>query len=200
MKITFDAKSLRAAIHCAAKKDVRFYLNGVLVHVNSTKALTVCATQGHVMFACNVEYCSEGEAFAPGFQIIVPYETIKALPKPSKYGDIVTLESLPDGSYMLGNSRFIAIDGRFPDYRRVIPSIDAKAPSEPNHYNPEYLVTCNDALRTFFNGPKTISYKLTHLEGSGVVHDGRSDAVCVVMPLRGDAAYQGFFNNSDLDA
>lgn len=194
MKITFKTSVLRAALICAAKKDLRYYLQGICISINHPEVAMVYGTNGHILFAGQspIEVIEAPEAY--GFEIIIPGDVIKA---PSvKKTDTVTLEtidSMPKGYYVLGNSRFQAIDARFPDVSRVIPSRDAFAEVKPSYFKPEYLCTANEALAMFYGHKKDKCYSLAQRgDASGVVHNERNDALVVVMPMRNNAgSYQG---------
>jgi len=193
MKITLKTSVLRAALLCAAKKDIRYYLQGICISFNHPEVAMVCGTNGHILFAgqCPIEVIEAPEAY--GFEIIVPGDVIKGLDKKAEVVMLETIDSMPKGYYVLGNSRFQAIDARFPDISRVIPSRDAFAEIKPSYFKPEYLCTANEALAMFYGDKKDKCYSLAQRgDASGVVHNERNDALVVVMPMRNDAgSYQG---------
>ncbi|MDH5784310.1 MAG: DNA polymerase III subunit beta [Chromatiales bacterium] len=106
---------------CMANQDVRYYLNGLLLELNPT-SLRAVATDGHRLAlsekACDI---SNGDIK----QIIVPRKGIIELTR--------LLSDSDDGCTVQINNNFIRIDlgeivftsklidGRFPDYDRVIP-------------------------------------------------------------------------------
>lgn len=193
MKISIKTSVLRAALLCAAKKDIRYYLQGICISFNHPQIAMVCGTNGHILFAgqCPIDVIEAPEAY--GFEIIVPGDVIKALDKKAKVVMLETIDAMPKGHYVLGNTRFQAMDARFPDISRVIPSRDAFAEIKPSYFKPEYLCTANEALAMYYGSKKDICYPLhTRGDGSGVVHMNRNDALVVVMPMRNDAGtYQG---------
>jgi len=193
MKISLKTSVLRAALMCAAKKDIRYYLQGVCVSINHPEVAMVYGTNGHILFAgqCPIDVIEAPEAY--GFEIIVPGDVIKGLDKKANVVMLEIIDSMPKGYYVLGNSRFQAIDARFPDVSRVIPSRDAFAEIKPSYFKPEYLCTANEALAMFYGDKKDKCYSLAQRgDASGVVHNGRNDALVVVMPMRNDAGnYQG---------
>ena len=193
MKITLKTSVLRAALLCAAKKDIRYYLQGICISFNHPEVAMVCGTNGHILFAgqCPIDVIEAPEAY--GFEIIVPGDVIKGLDKKAAVVMLETIDSMPKGYYVLGNSRFQAIDAKFPDISRVIPSRDAFSEIKPSYFRPEYLCTANEALAMYYGSKKDICYPLhTRGDGSGVVHMNRNDALVVVMPMRNDAGtYQG---------
>jgi hypothetical protein len=153
----------------------------------------VSGTNGHILFAgqCPIDVIEAPEAY--GFEIIVPGDVIKGLDKKAAVVMLETIDSMPKGHYVLGNTRFQAIDARFPDISRVIPSRDAFPEQKASYFRPEYLCTANEALAMFYGDKKDKCYSLAQRgDASGVVHNGRNDALVVVMPMRNDADnYQG---------
>ena len=193
MKITLKTSVLRAALLCSAKKDIRYYLQGICISFNHPEIAMVCGTNGHILFAgqCPIDVIEAPEAY--GFEIIVPGDVIKGLDKKAEVVMLETIDAMPKGHYVLGNTRFQAIDARFPDVSRVIPSRDAFAEQKASYFKPEYLCTANEALAMFYGDKKDKCYSLAQRgDASGVVHNGRNDALVVVMPMRNDAgSYQG---------
>ena len=197
MKISLKTSVLRAALLCSAKKDIRYYLQGICISFNHPEIAMVYGTNGHILFAGQspIEVIEAPDAY--GFEIIVPGDVIKGLDKKAEVVMLETIDAMPKGHYVLGNTRFQAIDARFPDVSRVIPSRDAFAEQKASYFKPEYLCTANEALAMFYGNKKDKCYSLAQRgDASGVVHNGRNDALVVVMPMRNDADnYQGL--NSD---
>ena len=103
-----------------AQQDVRYYLNGLLIETGG-KHLRAVATDGHRLSLCQAEM--DGKA-APEQQVIVPRKGVLELQRLLSGEGSVTLEL---GSnhirIQLEGIRFTSklIDGRFPEYERVIP-------------------------------------------------------------------------------
>ena len=103
-----------------AQQDVRYYLNGLLIET-SKKHLRAVATDGHRLALCEVEL--DGGA-ASERQVIVPRKGVMELQRLLSGEGGVELEL---GSnhirVQLDGIRFTSklIDGRFPEYERVIP-------------------------------------------------------------------------------
>ena len=203
MKIALS--TLKAANTCAAVKDIRYYLQGVLIEFIASavdtateKAAIVCGTDGHVLFAARtVVDLADGEnAPEKGTQIIVPYDVIKTAKLRHKANTFVDLIQISETQWQLGDTLFRPIDGKFPDYRCVIPDrsdVISKA-QEPGNFNPELLTRARDALRLHRNDRNLRPATYQRGVYSAVVHDERNDAVVVVMPMREDftpARYQG---------
>lgn len=104
-----------------AHQDVRYYLNGLLLEVANGE-LRAVATDGHRLAFCQLEAPMEIEE---NQQIIVPRKGIMELQK--LLGDTAQTVEIEIGPNHLRVSaadlRFTSklIDGRFPDYQRVIP-------------------------------------------------------------------------------
>ena len=193
MKITLKTSVLRAALICAAKKDLRYYLQGVCVSINNPNVAMVYGTDGHILFAGQspIEVIEAPENY--GFDLIIPSDTIKAIDKKADFVTLVTIPSLPKDYYVLGNTSFQAIDARYPDISRVVPSRDLFSELKPSNFDPELLVKGNEALAMFYGAKKGKVFPL-HQRGndSGTIHNNQNDAVVVVMPMRSDiGTYQG---------
>ena len=103
-----------------AQQDVRYYLNGLLIETGK-KHLRAVATDGHRLALCEV--ATEG-ADMPEQQVIVPRKGVLELQRLLTGEGAVTLE-LGDNHVriQLDGNRLTSklIDGRFPEYERVIP-------------------------------------------------------------------------------
>jgi len=191
MKLTINAFTIRAAAIAAATKDLRYYLVGVHVSIAHQGYATVYGTDGHVLFAGRASYSVDGEELLEPLAITIPLDIVK---KCDKRADFFTLESLPDGSYMLDGMRFSPLDGRYPDVQRVITRRDQIKPVEVAFYDPDFLVRAHAAMALHYGDKKGKTYTMLQQGSSAaLIHNGLNDAVCVVMPMRdGGAEYQGF--------
>jgi DNA polymerase III subunit beta len=118
-----------------AQQDVRYYLNGTLLE-SSGKTLRAVATDGHRLSLAETELATDTEGSQ---QVIVPRKGILELQR--IVGGEGELELSIGSNHVraqIGDIRFTSklIDGRFPEYSRVIP---AKPPFS--------LSTGRDALR-----------------------------------------------------
>jgi hypothetical protein len=193
MKITLKTSVLRAALICSAKKDIRYYLQGVCLSINHPNFAMVYGTDGHIMFAGQspIEVIDAPEAY--GFQIIIPSDTIKAIDKKSEFIDLETIDGGAKDYYLLGNARFQAIDARYPDISRVVPARDAFSELKISYFDPELLIKGNEALAMYYGAKKGKVFPLLQRgDQSGVIHNGTNDALVVVMPMRNElGTYQG---------
>lgn len=175
--IAINPRHLLAALHCAGKSDVRYYLNGVYVEA-TTKETRLVATTGFVCAAFRYE-ASNTEAVG----LIIPRATVEAFAKRVKNAKSAALR-IVDGRHCLhwdgGSLPFDPIDGRFPDYRSVFP----QSPSgETAQFNPELLLAFSKVAKTLGVGAHP---EILHNGGSGALVrlNGRSDFAGVVMPWR----------------
>lgn len=103
-----------------ANQDVRYYLNGMLLEVAGPVVRTV-ATDGHRLALCELTI---GEADASPQQVILPRKGVLELQRLIGENGECTLEIGTNHLRVeLGGIRLTSklIDGRFPDYDRVIP-------------------------------------------------------------------------------
>ncbi|NOX69050.1 MAG: DNA polymerase III subunit beta [Gammaproteobacteria bacterium] len=104
-----------------AQQDVRYYLNGLLIETGG-KQLRAVATDGHRLALCQVTL-DEGSAL-PEKQVIVPRKGVLELQRLLNGEGTLTMELGTNHIRMqLDGVRFTSklIDGRFPEYDRVIP-------------------------------------------------------------------------------
>jgi DNA polymerase-3 subunit beta len=118
-----------------AQQDVRYYLNGLLLETEG-ESLRAVATDGHRLALCEMTLVEKAKS---NQQVIVPRKGVLELQR--ILGTEGTLELAIGTNHIrgqIGDIRFTSklIDGRFPDYGRVIPA------------SPGRLVTADrDALR-----------------------------------------------------
>ncbi len=124
-EITLGHKALKTLIDqvsfAMAQQDVRYYLNGMLFHIGPSWIRAV-ATDGHrlAMSELIIETGMKSD-----LQIILPRKTVLELARLLEGGDEQVKLSIGGGQIeaQLGSLRITSklIDGRFPDYERVIP-------------------------------------------------------------------------------
>jgi DNA polymerase-3 subunit beta len=105
-----------------AQQDVRYYLNGLLLET-SAKSLRSVATDGHRLALCDVSLPAGAKA---GQQVIVPRKGVLELQRILGNDEQILEVSIGSNHLRLqiGDIRFTSklIDGRFPEYGRVIPN------------------------------------------------------------------------------
>ena len=103
-----------------AQQDVRYYLNGLLLELNE-KDLTAVATDGHRLALATAEVSHSSDTR----QVILPRKAVHELGRilSSHEGDLELVLSANHLQAQVGDIHFVTklIDGKFPDYQRVIP-------------------------------------------------------------------------------
>ena len=123
-----DLRKLLEKTHFAmAQQDVRYYLNGLLLETGE-KLVRAVATDGHRLALCELQI--EAQTGKPkgrkpeGHQVIIPRKGVQELQRLLLGEEVVVLAiSANHVRATIGDIRFTSklIDGRFPDYERVIP-------------------------------------------------------------------------------
>ena len=112
---------LRQVEYAMAQQDIRYYLNGLLFEVNGNR-LNVVGTDGHRLSFTSTELTESYEKQ----ELILPRKTIIELIKLlDDSDDEVAIEvSANQANFAFSGIRLISkvIDGKFPDYTRVIPT------------------------------------------------------------------------------
>lgn len=121
----------------AADQDVRYYLCGVYIEPHPEKGAIIVATNGHVMGMIHDPdgFCAQpiivGDISKQLISACVSKGVIKGLPPTGlyitdggaivEYGDVQEKAIEPFGKTVMHLSRIQIVDGKFPDWRRVIP-------------------------------------------------------------------------------
>ena len=113
-------KLLALVQYAMAQQDIRYYLNGLLLLVEE-KQLKLVATDGHRLAYCSMQLDTE----LARQEVIVPRKTILELSKLLADSDEpVAIEiSATQAAFSFGTIELVSklVDGKFPDYTRVIP-------------------------------------------------------------------------------
>lgn len=140
--ITISSFQLKAAITHSATRDVRYYLNTVLVESDASGTFLI-ATDGHRMFVGRLEHRAHPEPL----QVIIPTDVVKT----ALAAKTSTLELRQDagGIWQLGAVSFTPLDARYPAWRQVVPQggIDARG-----EYSPAYVYEAHKALALWSHG------------------------------------------------
>lgn len=178
---------LRAVLIFAAEKDIRYYLNGVCLHVGECGDARLVATDGHRLAI--VKLCNKSSA-TPG-EYLIPRAVLKTVKKAGRLDKLPLLLTIAGDGFqlvdqyddsILGGAKLI--DGRFPDYQRIIP-IPENMDGTPGTFNASYLADIQRALIELGDNNGFFSM-LQNGEKSGalVVREDKG-FLCVVMGMRG---------------
>ena len=181
----------QAAVHAmhlltADKTDMRYDLQGVHFKVRGDYA-TLTATDGRL---AGIKRCHVTSNSAPleAVEFIMPTELVKKL-KPGKNDSLMKIEFSTGGRLIsvetcTGRERFLgdAIDGRFPDMGRVVPST---VNNEIAQFDPELLAKFQKYAR-LSTGSKAGYIVIAHNgeAGASLVSIGDPDFFGIVMGLR----------------
>ena len=129
VKIKVSQKALRSLLllvqYAMAQQDIRYYLNGMLLVLegNTMKAV---ATDGHRLAYATMKL----EQKADPLDLILPRKAVQEIVKLlADTDDEVSIELTPNQArFRIGSVELITkvVDGKFPDYGRVIPTNYAK--------------------------------------------------------------------------
>lgn len=109
-----------------AQQDVRYYLNGMLLEIEG-QTLRAVATDGHRLALCEASLGSKAKATQ---QVIVPRKGVLELQRVlTQEGSAEIAIGTNHVRAQIGDVRFTSklIDGRFPEYSRVIPAAATNA-------------------------------------------------------------------------
>jgi DNA polymerase III subunit beta len=124
-RLTLPQQSLRRLLglvqYAMAQQDIRYYLNGLLMVVDE-RQLKVVATDGHRLAFATLKLAAD----LPRQEVIVPRKTVLELSKLlADSDDEVNIElSATQAAFSFGTVELVSklVDGKFPDYTRVIPT------------------------------------------------------------------------------
>jgi DNA polymerase-3 subunit beta len=128
--LSLPQKDLRSLLKLAefamAQQDIRYYLNGMLLVIDG-RSLQAVATDGHRLSWASIAVAGEYTRQ----EVILPRKTVLELSKLlADAEDPVTIDVLANQvRFRFGSVELVSkvVDGKFPDYNRVIPTGHAKA-------------------------------------------------------------------------
>lgn len=185
IKLTVRAEIIAALKLFAADKDVRYYMNGINLEIGATESRLV-ATNGHILGVFRIEG-EQPEIDTPLRDIIIPTDLLKPIkakgeveitigPLETSFVRQVTLSYA--GVSMSGKT----LDGKFPDYRRVIPS---KVTGEPAQFNLAIMGTLAKAYTALHGGKGYPLVAIGYNGTNGALIDlADENFIGVIMPMR----------------
>jgi len=184
MKFSIQRKHIRAMLHLAAKKDIRYYLQGINI-VRDNRGTYIEATDGHIMGRLLID----GIRSDTKQNVVLPTDALLKLKGTKKQGDEwlhfevngLSVECIQGDSTI----RFSAHDARFPDTDRVIPMIFKDEDVKPSTFNPDLLVRFMDVSEELY-GKRQIPMVLQRGSQSSIVSFPHMDDafIGVIMPTR----------------
>lgn len=140
---------LNSATVCAAKQDVRYYLNGVNIYYKGDSIRAIASTDGHTaqLLSINVD---ESSMLAEYESVIVSLADVKRLVA------IYSADNALDVSVKELVEHIEPVDGRYPDISRIIPTETSVQDGEliiGADYN--YLARVSASMKKLNKGCKT---------------------------------------------
>lgn len=199
-----DINKLKAAMVCAAKEDIRYHLNGVLVEVHKDQVLMV-STDGHRMSVIREYLCNPVPEQLIGKSFIVPLSLIitavKAIDRRFSFyfeftrdkdlvqhdGSLKEYYSVKIGSDLGVGVSDKCVDGKYPDWRFIIPKSIGPAMGT-FAADPAYLGDYVKMIKLF--DPKKEKYRIQAYvdltnDHRFVINIGIDDVVCILMGVTG---------------
>jgi len=186
--ITLSIKDIKAVSHAMAGNDIRYYLNSVCIEHNGIET-RIIATDGHRLHIVRVNH-PDGEHCAP-VQYLLPDTLVKTIikckaPRHDKRKEVVLTFSdgkvsatIPDGTETVAK----LVDGKFPDYSRVIPQ---SVSGEYSCINQDFVTDALQGYRDYMESKKL--YMALKHGGSNCAVLSFGNFLAVIMPMRGDVS------------
>lgn len=110
----------------AAENNVRYFLNGVFLHADENQVTTV-ATDGHRLALCSAEL---EEKTSSKVEVILPRKTVRELSRLIPDSEELLSVDVADTQIKISFAGIEVIsklvEGRYPDYNRVVPTTNTK--------------------------------------------------------------------------
>lgn len=164
---------LKAALLCASTEETRYYLKGV--HLSTSGHMVT--TDGHRMFVAKLAEAVPADVIIPLDSVIAALKMVGARCK----------EIDVDGT-KIASIMYTAVDGTFPDWRRVVPTGEESPSDKPEdapahaHFNHAYigdLAKMGKAL-----GGASMLHPTSASNPCLVTFGERADCFAVLMPVR----------------
>lgn len=177
--VSLSASVVKALELFAAKNDIRYYLNGLLVELSGEDAFLV-DTDGHRLAAFRATSDMNVEERK---RAIVPRELLaRIVAGRSAHPVLIAVEDDDTVSVTQGQitTSSKAIPGLFPNWRKVIPASTTGIAAQ---INPKYVADIGKATR-LVTGAKGLPNIRYNGEGCALVDIGEPNFVAAIMPYR----------------
>jgi len=186
---TINLRALKSVAITASTEETRYYLNGVCL-VHSAAGLIMVATDGHRMSVVKQDW-TDTVPETPFAQVIVPLAFIKKikLARGIDHGELTLGEGGSITIKYVGETMGTnAVDGSFPDFRRIIPSKPHS--NVPAQFNASYIEDFAASGRMLSNAKDARQPVISHDDGNPALvnwyfGEGQGlEAFGVLMPIR----------------
>jgi len=183
-----------------AQQDVRYYLNGLLLEIKEGQLRTV-ATDGHRLAICEVN--ANTTADDDDHQVIVPRKGIQELARLLEDSDEKAIVQLGSNHIriQLPDLRFTSklIDGKFPDYNKVLPKAANKFVGAQRDLLKQALVRTSILSNEKYKGVRiSLENKLLAIQAHNPEQEEAEEEIEV--QYEGESVEIGFNVNYILDA
>jgi hypothetical protein len=195
MNIVISAHKFAAASLWSAKKDIRTYLNGVLIEPLTEGGAAIVGSNGHVLCAIRDRFASCGDLSESGIIIGELSEIVKHAAKRVADRIVITDESIKVLDELLNvlymsprGTASHTLKGPFAPWRRVV--LEPNKDGKPAWLSSEYLSLHGDTARILF-GKKEYGTGTKIISGgyndSAIIHyEGYPDFYGIISPMRLD--------------
>lgn len=206
MTIQVDANLFRLVYGAVSTVETRYHLNGVHIEAHPVKGAILVSTDGHRMIVahdpegvCDEAVIMQLPKFALALCKSPPLVSRRRIDIDSSLPGSATIQNVSDGKHEGDDPKIenvltvhrVLIDGKFPDWRRVVPSGDRKTDTiAPTAFNPSYLKALGalgaDIAKTV-GGSGSLQVGLSD-GGSPIVirYAGAPNIFAIQMPMRFD--------------
>lgn len=172
------AQYLKASLLFAGTKDIRYFINGVMLEVRNSNVRLV-ATDGYRLSVFN---CGT-ESGVPDMEFIIPRAVIEQLKLKDGHVEITFHYKLIKLSYNNATIQTDSIDGKFPDYRRVLPRDPMSGRNA--QFQTGFMADLDKAWKILNPGDKLSSAYIVHNgKGPAIIDLACVDFTGLIMPLR----------------
>lgn len=183
VNVQINAKYLRAMRHVAAQRDIRYYLNGVFFQATKEGGKFYVATDGHRIGVIQ-EPWGNGEE-PKDIALLIPRAVAAAAKPLGKTLSHAILKQVDEWTWTLQGGgeiaqTFKAIDGKFPEWQRVMP---AECNGRTGAYNWRYMHDFDLLAKDAF-GSKFSCELQQNGDSAGIVTCGSNSFIGMVMPVR----------------
>jgi DNA polymerase-3 subunit beta len=178
MEVTINANELQAVAYAMAKKDIRFYLNGLLLEIDGAGNHRLVATDGHRVHIVDNGLTKVDKSY------IIPREAVEQALKTK--ASFVTFSALSESEgifkHAAGGIQFNFVEGKYPDYRRVVPGSlqEIKAAT----YNVDFLSDAQKAMQAYRQEKKGVFLVMVQ-QGDSLGMAVYERLFIGIMPIRG---------------
>lgn len=182
---------MRAALITAGNQDIRYYLNGLLFEVTPA-AVFIVSADGHRLSVFRDDTDArlvDESAPTERLQFIVPRDAIAQI-KPDRLIDRVIVSFDSDaGTYSIkdvANSAEFSgplVDGRFPDWRPVVPH---RADGTAAQLNPAYVGDLAKIAKALGHTKSCATIHHNGHAGALITHASSPEYLGVILPMRND--------------